>query len=137
MFNKNILIQTTVSLTLVAVVAVLFSYFNAQSALGSTVMGNDYEPFHITSADIGSSTVKSLAGSIGSIVVSSSTNSGTINFYQVSSSTSPTATSSNTLMFTFNAGADEGTYQYDVAFGGGLLIDITPGFNGNYVLTWR
>lgn len=138
MLNKNILIQTTLSLALVAVVAVLFSYFNAQLALGSTVVGNDYQLVQLTSADIGSSTVKTLSGSLGSIVVASTSPSGALNIYYVSSSTAPTATSSNTLLFSFPAGTtDEGTYQYDVEFNGGLLIDVLPGFNGNYVMTYR
>ena len=126
-----------------AVVALLLglvlgmSWYAQNIAFGSVQVGGEYNATHLTSADVGTSSVKSIAGTLGSIVVSSSTNAGVINIYQISSSTSPTATSSNTLLFSFAANADEGTYTYDVAFGGGLLIDVLPTFNGNYVMTWR
>lgn len=128
---------TNSSLVLLIGVLVGAYFFSQNIAFGSVIAGSEYNATHLTSDDVGSSTVKSIAGTLGSIVVSSSTNAGTISLYRVSSSTAPTATSSNTLMFTFAADAAEGTYTYDVGFGGGLLIDITPGFNGNYVMTWR
>lgn len=133
--QANTLLKTTIALATLLIGLVLGSYYSAQVAQGSVIAGSEYNATHVTA--VGTSSIKSIAGTLGSIVVSSSTNAGVINLYRVSSSTSPTATSSNTLMFSFAAGADEGTYTYDVGFGGGLLIDVLPGFNGNYVMTWR
>jgi len=105
--------------------------------MGSVEVGGEYNANQLTSDDIGSSTVKSMTGAIGQIVVASSSPAGAVNLYSISSSTAPTATSSNTLLFSFPANVDEGTYTFDVTFGGGLLIDVQPGFVGNYVMTWR
>lgn len=134
--KTNLLLGSTLTLIALVIGLVLGSYYYAQVALGSVESGSEYNANNITSTDVGSSSVKTIAGTLGSIVVSSSSVS-VVNIYQVSSSTAPTATSSNTLLFSFPAGVDEGTYTYDVGFGGGLLIDVLPGFNGNYVMTYR
>lgn len=138
MITKNILLQSVLTVVVVAVVAVMFGLFQAQSAVGSTVVGNDYQANQITSADIGTSSVKSLSGAVGSIVVASTSAAGAVNLYAISSSTSPTATSSNTLIFSFpSVTTDEGTYQFDVEFPGGILMEVQAGFNGNYIMTYR
>jgi hypothetical protein len=118
-----------------AIILAVWAVFTwqANNATGSVFVGSEYNTVHLTAADIGTTTIKTLPGSIGSIVVSSSTNSGGIIIHN----TTGVATSSGNTLFSFNAGADEGTYQYDVTFTSGLLIDVQPGFNGNMVLTWR
>lgn len=126
--------------TLALLIGLLFGayLFSSNIANGSVSEGNDYNAVQLTSADTGTSTVKSMSGSIGSIVVASTSASGAVNLYAISSSTDPTATSSNTLIFSFPGGTtDEGTYQYDVSFVSGLLIDVESTFSGDYVLTWR
>ncbi len=118
----------------VALVAVFFAVENVRDALGSVTVGNEYNARQLTSADVGSSTVKTFGGAIGSVVIAStSPSTGSVNFY----ATSTTATSSADLIFSIPANMDEGTYTYDVSFGKGLLIDVTAGFNGDYVMTWR
>lgn len=114
------------------------AYWFAQNiALGSVVQGNDYQSVQLTSSDVGTTSLRTLAGSVGSIVVASSSNAGAVNLYRISSTTDPTATSSNTLIFSFPANTDEGTYQFDVEYAGGLFIDVEPTFSGNYIMTYR
>lgn len=135
--QSNLLLGSALTLIAVAIGLVLGGLYFTNIAVGSVEIGGEYNPVQLTSADVGSSTVKSMAGTLGSLVVASSSDAGSIHLYRISSSTDPTATSSNTLLFSFPASVDEGTYTFDVGFAGGLLIDIEPTFNGNYVMTWR
>lgn len=115
----------------VALLAGVFFYTTNQ-AVGSVITGGEYNATQITAA--GTTTARTLFGSIGSIVMtSSSAAGGVVSFYATTSQ----ATSTNDLIFSFDATAIEGTYQYDVAFGGGLLIDANTAFDGDLVVTHR
>ena len=114
-------------------VGVLVALQPSGNPLGSIQAGQEYNVEHITSADANStSTLKTKSGAIGSIVVSEVTGSD-IALYATTSQ----ATSTDDLLFTFDSAAVEGTYQYDVNFNHGLLIDVATGFTGDAVITWR
>ena len=77
-----------------------------------------------------------MGGSIGSFVVSSSSSAGKINLYDTAG-TATTTSATTTLLMSFDARASNGTYQYDVEFTRGLLVEITSAFAGDVVLTYR
>lgn len=101
--------------------------------LKGVAVGGEYALTQVTSADIGTSSIKSISGTLGSIVIASTTETGSISFYATSSS----ATSSANLVFTLPAGVSIGQYDFDVGFGGGILAEVGAGFNGNYMVTFR
>lgn len=131
--RTHLLLGSALTLIALCIGFVLAGYFPTNLALGSVEFGSEYSFTHVTSSDVGSSSVKTLAGTIGSVVISSTTPTGTLSFY----ATSTTATSSADLLFTIDPNTDEGTYTYDVGFAPKLIIDVGAGFNGNYVITWR
>lgn len=108
--------------------------WNSQGAEGSVSQGSEYKAEYVTTTDANStSTLRTLFGSIGSVVVSNAGTGGSISFYATTSQ----ATSSDDLIFTFDGAAAEGTYQYDVEFGTGLLIDVATGTDLDAVVTYR
>lgn len=123
----------TLAVTLIAAMFVYTTYL----ANASVITGGEYTATVLTSADVGTSTVRSLHGSIGSLVISSSSPAvgQPIRLFNTSSTT--VATSTLTALVEIYPQTDEGTYQFDVAFGAGILIDVPTGFNGHAVLTSR
>lgn len=133
------------TVSFLALAALVFAVF----AIGmtkldaSTGYGNEYYGTQITSSDVGTSSLKYSAGTIGSVVVSSTspvTTAGpVIAFYDSSSTT--IATTSMTAKFEVGAeGAvtpSMGTYQFDVIFANGIYVWVDPSFNGSYTVTYR
>lgn len=119
---------------IVLAIALLISVFmfNTKDAIGSVISGGEYRAVAITTT--GTSTAKTLFGSIGSVVITNGGSTGSIHFYDTSSTT--IATSSATEIFSVDGAAVENTYQYDVAFGSGLLIEAR-GIDGEAVVTIR
>jgi len=104
--------------------------FNSASVVGSVQHGGEYNYSYLANA--GTTTAKTLAGTLGSVVIADIGTAGVIAFYATTSQ----ATSSEDLMFIVDGAAIEGTYTYDVGFGGGLLIDHQA-FDGVAVITYR
>jgi hypothetical protein len=132
---------THIGITLaVAIVLAIGFYFISQSqvAVGSVTQGNEYNATTTTSADVGTSSVKSMAGSISSIIIAS-TSPTTVDPIRIFDTASTTlATSSLTAILEIPTAGTTGTsYVYDVAFGKGILIDIPLDFNGHYTITYR
>lgn len=109
----------------------------------STFPGTSYQAKNVLAASIGTSSVRSTFGEVGSIVVSStspiSSSGPMLAFYDTASTT--IATTSMTAVFTFGAkGAvtpPAGTYTFDVGFGKGIYMWVNPSFNGTYTVTYR
>jgi len=118
-------------LILAAALIVGVFMFNAYQATGSVIAGNEYRLAEIDSST-GTTTLKSLPGSIGSIIVDANGSTGSVHFYATTSA----ATSTADLIFGFDGSAPEGTYQYDISFGKGLLVEERS-YNGQAVITYR
>jgi hypothetical protein len=133
---KNILLGI-IAVAIVVTIAVLVDRNNG--VFGSVIQSQEYESVRLTSTDASSTKVinqKLLAGSLGSIVIASST-TGTITFYD-SATTTPTGTTTAEVIAKFGAELENtGTYQYDLIFTNGLLIYVSADFNGDYVVTYR
>lgn len=117
---------------------VSFMTYQAIQADASTMVGQEYKAFQATTTMAAStSTKKTMGGAIGSFVVASSSSAGgKINLYDTAG-TATTTSATTTLLVSFDARASNGTYQYDVEFTRGLLVEITSGFAGDVVLTYR
>lgn len=119
-------------IALAAALVVSVFMFNAVPVESSVITGGEYQSSQVSAA--GTSTLKTYPGSIGSVVLTSTSGAGgAISFYATTSQ----ATSSADLIFSFDATASENTYVYDVAFGKGLLIEANPSFDGDAVITFR
>lgn len=128
----------TLSLAIVSLAAALIAsvfLYTTNVATGSVITGGEYNAIQLTSSETGTTSVKTLPGSIGSVVISNSSTAANISFY--ASTTGVTATSSGDLLFSVDAAATEGTYQYDVAFASQLIVDVDSAFDGNIVVTYR
>lgn len=133
--------------SLAIVVALLlagFVYIQYQmNAEASVAYGNEYQAITITSADVGTSSIKSLAGSVGSIVVASTSAVSTagpyLALYQTGSTTIATTSMTPLIEFGGKGGTTPpaGTYTFDVGFGGGIYLWVDPSFTGSYTITYR
>lgn len=109
--------------------------FNAQQAESSVWRGQEYSASQVVNATAGTSTLKATYGSIGSIVVENTSSAASLVLYDTASTT--IATSSATQLLSFDVTAGEGTYQYDVEFKSGLMLDVGAAFDGDVVITYR
>lgn len=133
--------NTILALAIIAFVAILLQTFQAKVALSGVDTSSEYNARTYTSA--GTSSLKSIGGTLGNIVVSStspvSTSGVYMAFYDVSATT--TATTSMTAKMTFGGRGGvtppAGTYEFDVAFGNGIYVWVDPSFAGSYTITYR
>lgn len=136
-------LTTYAGLALLLIGVAFFVFSNAYKTEASAFPGTGYQAKQVLVANVGTSSVKSLSGEVGSIVVSSTspvTTAGpVIAFYDTASTT--IATTSMTAVFSLGAeGAvtpPAGTYTFDVAFGKGIYMWVDPSFNGAYTVTYR
>ena len=136
---KNIVLSTLgIIVMFLGLTYVSYMTYQAIQAEASTMVGQEYKVFQATSSLAAATTTKkTMSGSIGSFVVSSSSSAGgKINLYDTVG-TATTTSATTTLLMSFDARASNGTYQYDVEFTRGLLIEVTSGFAGDVVLTYR
>lgn len=121
----------------VLVLACVVAYFvsQPQTTLGSVITGGEYNATILNTT--GTSSVRTLFGSVGSVVITESASAGAqpIRIYDAKATT--TATSSLTAIIEIYGDATEGTYQFDVAVGNGVLVDVPTDFDGSAVLTTR
>lgn len=117
-----------------------FGLLNVTDA--STIMGNEYKAYLVDSTDASSTspiTLKTVAGSVGSVIVtqgSGSTGYSHLTLYDATSS-QPTTTARVLAKFGTTTGEALGTYQFDMEFTSGLRIEVPVGFNGYYTVTYR
>ena len=103
---------------------------NKEKKLGSVALSNDYTATTTTSGTAAANyTIFSGSGSLGSIVVASSSAS-TFTILDANG----TAT---TTVATLKAAIGENTYTFDRALTNGLIITVPSGFNGQYITTYR
>lgn len=142
--TSKLFIGVVTALVLVLTVLALGSvFFSAPQTDASVGYGGEYTARQMTSTMVGTTTLKSMAGTIGTIVVSSTspvTTSGpVIVFYDTATTT--VATTSLTAKMSFGARnattPPAGDYTFDVAFGLGIFVWVDPSFNGSYTITYR
>lgn len=131
--------------TLILFIAILFISLTWQTrdTSASSFPGTGYQAKQVLVASVGTSSIKSISGEVGSIVVSSTspvtTTGPVIAFYDTASTT--IATTSMTAIFSLGAkGAvtpPAGTYTFDVSFGKGVYMWVDPTYNGAYTVTYR
>jgi hypothetical protein len=102
----------------------------------SVTFGNDYKSTEITSSVASTSPiiVKSGTGSLGSIVIASTTLGASLQIYDNAVGTS---SATSTRIATFPAGTPAGTYTFDREIQRGIVVYALPAFNGSYVVTYR
>lgn len=125
---KTYALSASVLFLAIALLASVY-FYNAQQASGSVIFGAEYQMATVTT---GTSTLKTLAGTLGSVVIPNAGSAGTIYFYATTSQ----ATSSADQILAIDGAAAENTYTFDVGFGHGLLVE-SRGFNGTAVITYR
>jgi hypothetical protein len=133
------LVGTGIVAGLIALVASLNLFVQTlgpQQSLGSIETGSEYLSTVITSADVGTTSVKSVFGAVGSVVVTDvSTDVGTLKFFDTASST--IATTSLTAFIEVDTAAVENTYTFDVSANSGIYLEVPTGFDGNLTVTYR
>jgi hypothetical protein len=118
----------------------LFYAREVKLAQGSTFVGSEYLARQFTSSSVGTTSLKTMGGSVGSLVVtmaSTTSSAGDIILYDTAGSATTTS-ATTTQLFSFNGdNVAMGTYQYDVFFTRGLLVEVRTNFAGDVVLTYR
>lgn len=130
--------KTFASLLTLCAIVVASYLFVINQADSSVTQGNDYNATTTTLSDVGTSSLKSIYGSIGSVIIGSTSPStnNPIRLYDTASRT--VATSTLTPILEIPVKATTGTeYVYDVVFGKGILLDVPQGFRGHYTITFR
>lgn len=109
--------------------------YTSQLAVGSVITGGEYQISQVVDATSGTSTLRTMYGSVGSIVVENASAASRFVLYDTASTT--IATSSATVLLNFDPTAGEGTYQYDVRYNNGLMLEVGAAFDGDIVITYR
>lgn len=121
----------TLAITLMAAMFVYTTYL----ASASVITGGEYQAQSVVDATSGTSTIRTMGGSVGSIIVENSSAAASLVLYDTASTT--IATTSATVLLDFDVAASEGTYQYDIRYNNGLLLDVGGAFDGDIVITYR
>lgn len=104
-------------------------------AFGSVPVGNDYIAYMASSTSATANTpivLKTKAGSLGSVVVQTTSSGAILRLYD-----SAAATSSSATIASFPTSAGVGTYTFDQTINRGLVLEVPTGFNGIYTITYR
>lgn len=116
-------------------VGAIFSYLSSSPAFGSVQVGQEYKLTELVDATAGTSTLKLAPGSVGSIVVMNTSSAAKL--YLFDTATTTVATTSLTQLLEFDPAAAEGTYQFDVEFTQGLMMEVGSSFDGSIAITYR
>ncbi|HCC04988.1 TPA: hypothetical protein DEP58_01620 [Patescibacteria group bacterium] len=133
----------TVALMVLVVVLSVAFVSSIQSLFASSLVGNDYNSAQVTSTTASSTsvtTLKTMAGSLGSVIITEENTVATgYPSLVIYDATSTEATTSATVLakFSTTTNQDFGTYQFDTTFTKGLKIEVPAGFKGVYTVTYR
>lgn len=134
---------TFIAILAVLIIAIVTVVDQLRLAGASTIAGNDYQSLNVSTTTVGTSSIKSMYGSIGSIVISSTSPVATVGpmlaVYDTASTTIATTSMTAALKFGSVGGVTPpaGTYQFDVQFNNGMYLWVNPSFNGVYTITYR
>lgn len=117
--------------------AVLFGAYHSDA---SVTVGNEYNATLITSAHASGTAktiLKPITGTLGSVIISSSSPTTTYPLMTIYDATSTMATSTARKIAQFGGTPSTGTYTFDATVFYGLAVEVPVGFNGAYTITWR
>lgn len=128
----NLLLAVLVIVSMVSAI----SFNSNQKADASVIVGNDYKSLEITSTNASTTpiVVKAGTGSLGSIIIASTTPGA---YFRVYDNAVSTSSATSTRIVSFPVSAVAGTYTFDREIIRGIVIDAPPAFNGSYVVTYR
>jgi hypothetical protein len=134
--NKIVLIGGAIIIALLLVIALKGS---STSSFGSISNGSAYKSTNIktiTASTTTSTSIKAVPGTVGSLVVASTTGAE-LTLYDVVNPANFASTTLSTKIITFPSGLAVGTYVLDVSFNRGLAVfsSTTPATEA--VITWR
>lgn len=138
---KNIL---AVAFLLIAVTLAMLVIQNPRGALGSVYIGNEYLATSTSATSVygaftASRVIVSGPSAFGSVIITGA-NTGTLNFYNATTSNVDLRTgnkaTSTILIASFPASTAAGTYTFDVQVTDGLFIDIL-GLAATSTITYR
>jgi hypothetical protein len=115
-----------------AVVAASVLVVRQDVALGSVVVGNEYNATNTATMAAGPRLLRTGPSVLGSVVVSSSS----ATTFKVWNATS-TLDIASTTPVQFVASPANGTYTFDASFERGIVVELPAGYNGSYTVTWR
>lgn len=137
---RTYLLPVSILILSVALIASVL-LFNAYTANSSVIAGGEYQIVELNqTTDNATTSVKTFPGSVGTINVTEVSTAGNVIFYDTKITNQPqgtTTSATTTVLFTLSSTTPAGTYNYDVAFGQGLLIERQAGFNGELDVTYR
>jgi len=132
MFNKILVLFIGV----VALVGLVFfvSKENKPDMIGSVSIGNNYQATTTAvGATAGTYVITSVPGTLGSVVIVSTSAVGGLTIYDTDSVT----TTATTTIVVFPTSTPAGTYTFDTNLFQGLSIQVPTGFNGQFITTYR
>jgi hypothetical protein len=109
-------------------------------ANASVTQGNEYASYAFKSTDASSTaytTLRTGQGVLGSVIISSSSPTTALPPIRIYDSRTGTTTATSTPINFGTHNQTHGTYTYDAVFTEGIIVEVTPGFNGVYTITWR
>lgn len=129
---KNILL----GIVAVAVVILISLAVVDRGVFGSTIDGQEYYSQYIgtTQSTSTSVSIKSGLGTLGSVVVASTT---PFAFTLYDASSTQSTTTATKLMKFAASGQSNGTYQYDVSVKYGIKADLPANWDGLFVVTYK
>lgn len=135
--NKSLLIGLVggASITVFGLLAILLPNLKidlSSIAFGSIETGQEYIATTTATMGTGFSVLKSSTGSLGSVIVASSS-AATFTVWNATSTTDVASTSP----VRFVASPANGTYTFDAVFDRGIIVENPTGANGSYTVTWR
>lgn len=138
MENKNLVITgIAIGVLICSIASLSFGLLGAKNRPTLSSVSQSGEYIATTTANMGNNKsqliLSNTTGTLGSVVIASTTSLGTI---ELRDATSTTDLSYSTIV-TFPAGTAAGTYTFDDILTRGLVAVISSGFNGGYVITYR
>lgn len=123
---------------LIAIVVAIFVVFSTnekkEMPLGSVSVGSSYQATTTAvGATAGFYTITSVPGTLGSVVIVSTSAVTGLTIYDADAAT----TTPTTTIMTFPTSAPAGTYTFDINLFQGLVIQVPSGFNGQFITTYR
>lgn len=128
-------IATLISIIIGLVAVILIVNKSPLPSVGSVTRGGEYQAtstYPVGAAALYSTLISNTNGTLGSIIVSSTT----VGTLKVKNATSTSDVASTTIA-TFGASPANGTYTFDAIITRGLIIELSPGFTGGYTITYR